>query len=81
MREGWLKGKVHPVTGAPLAFEEVQLPPGSLIACVSHAAHRVNPTAADGPGRLAMSLFAHSADVATGDVQPGNYTRNPACEL
>ena len=62
MRRGWLSGKPHPVTGAPMECEEVRLPPGSLVACVSHAAHRVNPTAAAGPGRLAMSLFAHGAD-------------------
>ena len=43
MRRGWLSGKPHPVTGAPMECEEVRLPPGSLVACVSHAAHRVNP--------------------------------------
>jgi hypothetical protein len=51
--------------------EEVHLPPGSLVACVSHAAHRVNPTSAGGAGRLAMSLFADGADARTGDVAPG----------
>ena len=71
MRRGWLSGKPHPVTGAPMDCEEVRLPPGSLVACVSHAAHRVNPTAAAGPGRLAMSLFAHGADARTGHVQAG----------
>jgi hypothetical protein len=33
MRDGWLKGKLHPETGAPLVCERLQLPPGSLICC------------------------------------------------
>ena len=39
MEEGWMKGKVHPVTGQPLRCERLDLPPGSLICCNTRAPH------------------------------------------
>ena len=41
----WARGKVHPVTKEPLRCERLDLPPGSLICCNTHGAHRVGPTA------------------------------------
>ena len=37
MAAGWMKGNVHPVTGAPLRCEKIDLPPGSLICCNTRA--------------------------------------------
>lgn len=37
MAAGWMNGKVHPVTGAPLRCEKINLPPGSLICCNTRA--------------------------------------------
>eukprot|EP01052_Picozoa_sp_SAG31_P041737 SAG31_NODE_6411_length_2029_cov_2.296373_2_plen_112_part_00 len=67
-----MKGKVHPVTGLPLVCERVELPPGSLICCNTHGPHRVAPTAAGLPPRLAMSLFVSKAEADTGFVQPSS---------
>ena len=58
MIAGWMKGKCHPVTGETLRCERLELPPGSLICCNTHAPHRVGATTAAGlRPRLAMSLF------------------------
>ena len=45
MRQGWLAGRVHPVTLEPLQIEYISLPPGSVVCCLSHAAHAVAPKA------------------------------------
>ena len=45
MRQGWLAGRLHPVTGEPLFIEHLSLPPGSIVCCLSHAAHAVAPKA------------------------------------
>lgn len=43
MRAGWLAGKRHPRTGAPLAIEQLSVPPGTVIVMWTHAAHAVTP--------------------------------------
>jgi len=40
---GWLVGKTHPHTGAPLQIEELAVPPASVVLMWTHAAHAVNP--------------------------------------
>jgi hypothetical protein len=72
MRDGWMKGKLHPITGQPLRCERLELPPGSLICCNTHGPHRVSPTAPGLKPRLAMSLFASKAEADTGFVQPSS---------
>lgn len=42
LRDGWLKDKAHPATGDPLQIEELEAPPGTVIAMWTHAAHGVN---------------------------------------
>ena len=42
LKSTWLKGKCHPITGEPLTIEKLALPRGSLVACLSHAPHRVD---------------------------------------
>ena len=31
----WLAGKTHPITGEPLEIVELELPPGSIVSCLS----------------------------------------------
>ncbi len=35
--EGWVKGKTHPMSGEPLRIEQLECPPGSVIAMWTHA--------------------------------------------
>ncbi len=72
MRAGWLAGRKHPVTSEPLQIEYISLPPGSVILCLSHAAHAVAPKALDRTTRW-CSLFCYKkpGDV-TGYAQPSH---------
>ena len=47
MEQQWLANRTHPVTGDPLRIERLSLPPGSIVCCLTHAAHAVEPKAAD----------------------------------
>jgi hypothetical protein len=40
---GWLAGKTHPLTGAPLQIEQLAAPPATVALMWTHAAHAVNP--------------------------------------
>jgi hypothetical protein len=44
---GWLRGKVHPMTGEPLRIETLSAPPGSVILMWTHALHGVVPRRAE----------------------------------
>lgn len=39
----WLDGKTHPLTEVPLRIVELELPPGSIVSCLSHCPHAVSP--------------------------------------
>ena len=43
LENGWLVGKRHPKTGAPLLIEEVSATEGSVVLMWTHAAHAVSP--------------------------------------
>jgi phytanoyl-CoA dioxygenase PhyH len=43
LAEGWLRGKVHPLTGEPLRMQALSAPPGSVILMWTHALHGVVP--------------------------------------
>jgi hypothetical protein len=43
LRAGWMAGKTHPRTGAPLQVEYLSAPPGTVILMWTHAAHAVSP--------------------------------------
>jgi hypothetical protein len=43
LRSGWLAGKRHPHTGAPLEIEYLAVPPGTVVLMWTHAAHAVSP--------------------------------------
>lgn len=43
LQAGWLAGKPHPLTGAPLQIEQLAAPPASVALMWTHAAHAVNP--------------------------------------
>jgi hypothetical protein len=68
--DGWLHGKHHPVTGAPLAAKQLRLAPGSLVCMNSHVAHYVGPVGRHRPPRLALSSFYFRRSARTGTVQP-----------
>ena len=42
LRAGWLAGKCHPLTGAPLEVEYLSAPAGTVILMWTHAAHAVS---------------------------------------
>ena len=70
MRQGWLRDRVHPVTGEPLEIEHLSLPPGSLVCCLSHAVHGV---AEKSPGKETRwcSIFCYrKPDSNDGHAQP-----------
>lgn len=70
MAAGWLKDRLHPVTSDPLEVEHLLLEPGSVVCCLSHAAHAVAPKAADKATRWCSLYCYKKADDATGHVQP-----------
>lgn len=51
LRDGWLAGKRHPVTGEPLKIENLTAPEGSVVLMYTHAAHAVSPRRPDSPMR------------------------------
>jgi hypothetical protein len=62
MEVGWLAGKVNPISGEPLAITKLELPPGSIVFCLQHAAHGVAPhTAGTESPRLCLLLACRKA--------------------
>jgi hypothetical protein len=43
LRDGWMAGKRHPMTGEPLEIEYLSAPAGTVILMWTHAAHAVRP--------------------------------------
>lgn len=43
LEAGPIEGRVHPITGGPLAIERLVCPPGTVIVMWTHAAHAVQP--------------------------------------
>ncbi len=70
MEQHWLANRVHPVTGAPLKIERLSLPPGSIVCCLTHAAHGVDPKTADRKTRWCTLYCYKKPDDLTGLVQP-----------
>ena len=72
IQQEWLAGRVHPVTSEPLQIEHLSIPPGTIVCCLSHAAHAVSPKALDRDTRW-CSLFCYKkpSDV-TGYAQPSH---------
>lgn len=70
MQQGWLAGRMHPVTNQPLRIEHLSLPPGSVVCCLSHAAHAVAPKALDKETRWCSLYCYKKADDLSGHVQP-----------
>jgi hypothetical protein len=70
MEQQWLANRVHPVTGDPLRIERLDLPPGSLVCCLTHAAHAVEPKAMDRKTRWCTVYCYKKPDDLTGFVQP-----------
>ncbi len=70
LRSDWLRGRNHPVTGRALEIEYLDLPPGSIVCCLSHAAHAVAPKAPSRTERLASLFCYRKADDVSGIVQP-----------
>lgn len=70
MEQQWLANRVHPVTGTPLKIEHLSLPPGSIVCCLTHAAHAVEPKAAGRKTRWCTLYCYKKPDDLTGLVQP-----------
>ena len=54
LENGWIAGKVHPLTGKPLQIEELSVPPGSVALLWTHGAHGVSPRQEDSGFRWAI---------------------------
>ena len=51
LKTGWMAGKTHPVTGEPLAIQELSAPSGTVVLMWTHAAHAVSPRHANSDTR------------------------------
>lgn len=51
LERGWMKGKLHPLTGEPLCIQPLECPRGSVVLMWTHALHGVNGRAALAPTR------------------------------
>jgi hypothetical protein len=54
----WLAGKLHPITREPLRILRPELPPGSMVAALTHIPHGVSPRPA-GSGTRHCALFSY----------------------
>ena len=72
IQQGWLAGRVHPVTSEPLEVEYLSLPPGSVVFCLSHAAHAVAPKALDRKTRWCSLYCYKKPNDVTGYAQPSH---------
>jgi len=70
MEAQWLANRFHPVTSEPMQIERLSLPPGSVVCCLSHAAHAVAPKEAGKKTRWCSLYCYKKADDRTGLVQP-----------
>jgi hypothetical protein len=70
LRAGWMQGQQHPVTGKPLEIEHLDLAPGSIVCCLSHAAHAVSPKALERATRWCSLFCYRKTDEDSGIVQP-----------
>ena len=70
MRQEWLRDRTHPVTGQPLEIEHLSLPPGSIVCCLSHAAHGVAAKKPDRPTRWCSLICYRKAAETDGHAQP-----------
>lgn len=70
MHEGWLRGRTHPATGEGLEIEHLALPPGSVVCCLSHAAHGVAEKASGRQTRWCSLSCYRKADTVDGHAQP-----------
>ena len=69
---GWMKGKIHAVTGEPLEIVRLSLPPGSMVSFVHHMPHHVGHRQPGSPTRWAMLMAYRTPDpMAT----PAQWTR------
>ncbi len=51
LKTGWMAGKTHPMTGEPLAIQELSAPSGTVVLMWTHAAHAVSPRHANSDTR------------------------------
>ncbi|MCZ6675878.1 MAG: hypothetical protein O7E52_01385 [Candidatus Poribacteria bacterium] len=72
MQRGWLAGRVHPVTSEPLFIEHLSLPPGSIVCCLSHAAHAVAPKALGRKPRWCSLYCYKKPNDVSGYAQPSH---------
>ena len=70
MQQGWLAERRHPVTNQLMEIEYLSLPPGSIVCCLSHAAHAVAPKAPYKKPRWCSLYCYKKANDLSGHVQP-----------
>ena len=79
LRDGWLRGKRHPITGEPLAIMELSVGPGTIISLLAHGAHAVSPKI--NPGTRLGTIFGFrkpdpERKIVTGMIEvPANWQK------
>lgn len=64
--EAWAEGKVHPITGEPLAISHLECPPSSVVVMWTHATHGVAPKPEGSERRWAMITAYRNPGAASG---------------
>ncbi|NKB69755.1 MAG: hypothetical protein GKR89_22010 [Candidatus Latescibacteria bacterium] len=62
MEAGWMQGKIHAFTGAPLQIRRFDVPPGSMVSFVHHMPHHVGYRQADAPTRWGLLMAYRTPD-------------------
>ena len=72
MRAGWLKGKMHPITGEPLEIVHLSLPPGSMVSFVHHMPHYVGRRKPDSEIRWGLLMAFRTPDAEAAPAKWAN---------
>eukprot|EP01052_Picozoa_sp_SAG31_P025434 SAG31_NODE_2229_length_6145_cov_2.651009_1_plen_502_part_00 len=70
LERGWMRDKMHPLLNTPLVIETLVLPPGSIVCGLSHAPHRVAPSATGAQTRWCCIFAYKGAERPSGLVWP-----------
>ena len=73
-----MAGKVHPLTGEPLAIRRLEAPRGSVVCMWTHAAHGVDPKPVGSERRYAMiTAYRNPGQASVSRWMTPKYTTKP----
>ena len=62
MENGWLNGRIHPITGKPLEIAHLKLSPGTMVSFVHHMPHHVGFRMPEAPVRWGLLMANRTPD-------------------